>query len=194
MKKHDQQDSLIEIYVEEILKFNKAHNIVGRNTKEEIYAQDIVDCRMALKHIPPEKEILDIGSGAGLPGLLIAILRPRSYITMSEKNQKKAYFIKKTIHTLGLTNAEIKNKAISSKTTTNKLFDVITARALAPTPKIINWSAHLLAKSGKYVLMKGTLEKIKEEVAQLDNNTYSYNIHKTNIKNKHRHILEITKK
>ena len=149
---------------------------------------------MALKHIPPEKEILDIGSGAGLPGLLIAILRPRSYITMSEKNQKKAYFIKKIIHTLGLTNAEIKNKAISSKTTTNKLFDVITARALAPTPKIINWSAHLLAKSGKYVLMKGTLEKIKEEVAQLDNNTYSYNIHKTNIKNKHRHILEITKK
>ena len=149
---------------------------------------------MALKHIPPEKEILDIGSGAGLPGLLIAILRPRSYITMSEKNQKKAYFIKKTIHTLGLTNAEIKNKAISSKTTTNKPFDVITARALAPTPKIINWSAHLLAKNGKYVLMKGTLEKIKEEVAQLDNNTYSYNIHKTNIKNKHRHILEITKK
>ena len=149
---------------------------------------------MALKHIPPEKEILDIGSGSGLPGLLIAILRPRSYITMSEKNQKKAYFIKKTIHTLGLTNAEITNKAISSKTKTNKLFDIITARALAPTPKIISWSAHLLAKKGKYILMKGTLEKIKEEVAQLDNNTYSYNIHKTNIKNKHRHILEITKK
>jgi hypothetical protein len=42
--------------------------------------------------------------------------------------------------------------------------------------------------------MKGTLEKIKEEVAQLDNNTYSYNIHKTNIKDKQRHILEITKK
>ena len=68
---------------------------------------------MVLKHIPPEKKILDIGSGAGLPGLLIAILQPRSHITMSEKNQKKAYFIKKTIHTLRLTNAEIQNKAIS---------------------------------------------------------------------------------
>ena len=55
---------------------------------------------MVLKHIPPEKKILDIGSGAGLPGLLIAILQPRSHITMSEKNQKKAYFIKKTIQTL----------------------------------------------------------------------------------------------
>ena len=44
---------------------------------------------MALKHIQPEKEILDIGSGAGLPGLLIAILQPLSNITMSEKNKKK---------------------------------------------------------------------------------------------------------
>ena len=149
---------------------------------------------MALKHIPPEKEILDIGSGAGLPGLLIAILQPRSRITMSEKNQKKAYFIKKTIHTLGLINAEIQNKAISPNTKTKKPFDIITARALAPTPQIISWSEHLLAKNGKYILMKGTIEKTKEEVAQLDNNTYSYNIHKTNIKDKQRHILEITKK
>ena len=149
---------------------------------------------MVLKHIPPEKEILDIGSGAGLPGLLIAILQPRSNITMSEKNQKKAYFIKKTIKTLGLTNAKIKNKAISPKTTTEKTFDIITARALAPTTKIISLSEHLLAKKGKYILMKGTLEKTKEEVAQLDNNTYSYNIHKTNTKDKHRNILEITKK
>ena len=149
---------------------------------------------MALKYIPPKKEVLDIGSGAGLPGLLIAILQPRSHITMSEKNQKKAYFIKKTIQTLGLSNAKIKNKAINPKTTTKKPFDIITARALAPTLKIISWSEHLLAKNGKYVLMKGRLEKTKEEVAQLDNNTYSYNIHKTNIKDKHRHILEITKK
>ena len=149
---------------------------------------------MILKHIPPEKEILDIGSGAGLPGLLIAILQPRSRITMSEKNQKKAYFIKKTIQTLGLTNAKIKNQATNSKTSTRNLFDIITARALAPTAEIISLSEHLLVKSGKYILMKGELEKIKEEVDQLDNNTYSYNIYKTNTKYKHRHILEITKK
>ena len=49
---------------------------------------------MVLEHLPPEKKILDIGSGAGLPGIVIAILQPQSQITMSEKNQKKAYFIK----------------------------------------------------------------------------------------------------
>ncbi len=149
---------------------------------------------MVLEHLPPEKKILDIGSGAGLPGMVIAILQPQSQITMSEKNQKKAYFIKKTIQTLGLTNAKIKNEAINRKSSTEHTFDIITARALAPTAQIIHMSEHLLAKNAKYILMKGAIEKIQEEVAQLDNNTYSYNIHRTNTKKNHRHILEITKK
>ena len=53
---------------------------------------------------------------------------------------------------------------------------------------------HLLSSRGKFVLMKGSLEKINEEVAQLNNNKYSYTIHKTNISNTNRHILEINKK
>lgn len=113
---------------------------------------------------------------------------------MFEKNQKKAYFIKKTIHTLGLTNAKILNEALTPLTPIQSTFDVITARALSSSLQIIKMSEHLLAKKGKYILMKGTIEKTKEEVAQLDNNTYSYSIHKTNIKGIHRHILEITKK
>ena len=112
------------------------------------------------------KKILDIGSGAGLPGIVIAILQPQSQITMSEKNQK-AYFIKKTIQTLGLTNAKIKNEAINRKSSTEHTFDIITARALAPTAQIIHMSEHLLSKNAKYILMKGAIEKIQEEVAQL---------------------------
>ena len=71
---------------------------------------------------------------------------------------------------------------------------MITARALATAPTIIKMSQHLLNKGGKFALMKGALEKINEEVAQLDNNKYSYTIHKTNISNTNRHILEINKK
>ena len=129
-----------------------------------------------------------------MPGLIIAIKKPLSEVTMSEKNKKKAYFIKKTIRTLQLTNANITNKSITPEFLTEHKFDVVTARALAPAKKIVNISQHLLTKSGKFLLMKGALEKINEEVAQLDNNTYSYTIHKTNIKDKSRHILEINKK
>ena len=113
---------------------------------------------------------------------------------MSEKNKKKAYFIKKTIRTLKLSNAHVLDKAITPQTLTPHEFDIITARALESAPKIIELSEHLLSKNGKFLLMKGELKKINEEVAQLDNNTYSCVIHKKKTKDINRHILEITQK
>ena len=194
IKDENKPNDLIKIFIKEILKFNKAHNIVGRFSEEEIVSSDILDCETMLEHINSPQKVLDIGSGAGLPGLIIAINQPKTQITMSEKNKKKAYFIRKMIRTLQLTNATILDKATTPNLITENKFDVITARALATAPTIIKMSHHLLNKGGKFVLMKGALEKINEEVAQLDNNKYSYTIHKTNISNTNRHILEIHKK
>ena len=194
IKDENKPNDLIKIFIKEILKFNKAHNIVGRFSEEEIVSSDILDCETILEHINSSQKVLDIGSGAGLPGLIIAINQPKTQITMSEKNKKKAYFIRKMIRTLQLTNATILDKAITPNLITENKFDVITARALATAPIIIKMSQHLLNKGGKFALMKGALEKINEEVAQLDNNKYSYTIHKTNISNTNRHILEINKK
>lgn len=194
IKDENKPNDPIKIFIKEILKFNKAHNIVGRFSEEEIVSSDILDCETILEHINSSQKVLDIGSGAGLPGLIIAINQPKTQITMSEKNKKKAYFIRKMIRTLQLTNATILDKATTPNLITENKFDVITARALATAPTIIKMSHHLLNKGGKFVLMKGALEKINEEVAQLDNNKYSYTIHKTNISNTNRHILEINKK
>ena len=194
IKDENKPNDLIKIFIKEILKFNKAHNIVGRFSEEEIVSSDILDCETMLEHINSSQKVLDIGSGAGLPGLIIAINQPKTQVTMSEKNKKKAYFIRKMIRTLRLTNATILDKATTPNLITENKFDVITARALATAPTIIKMSHHLLNKGGKFVLMKGALEKINEEVAQLDNNKYSYTIHKTNISNTNRHILEINKK
>ena len=194
IKDENKPNDLIKIFIKEILKFNKAHNIVGRFSEEEIVSSDILDCETILEHINSSQKVLDIGSGAGLPGLVIAINQPKTQITMSEKNKKKAYFIRKMIRTLQLTNATILDKATTPNLITENKFDVITARALATAPTIIKMSHHLLNKGGKFVLMKGALEKINEEVAQLDNNKYSYTIHKTNISKTNRHILEINKK
>ena len=194
IKDENKPNDLIKIFIKEILKFNKAHNIVGRFSEEEIVSSDILDCETILEHINSSQKVLDIGSGAGLPGLIIAINQPKTQITMSEKNKKKAYFIRKMIRTLQLTNATILDKATTPNLITENKFDVITARALATAPTIIKMSHHLLNKGGKFVLMKGALEKINEEGAQLDNNKYSYTIHKTNISNTNRHILEINKK
>ena len=200
MRRHNQinnqrkTNELTKTFVEEILKFNKAHNIVGRSTESEINFLDIFDCESILPHTRSAKSILDIGSGAGLPGLIIAIHQPQTEVTMSEKNKKKAYFIKKTIRTLKLENAKILDEAITPKLITESKFDIVTARALASVLKIIKMSKHLLSKEGKFLLMKGAREKINEEVAQLENNTYSYTIHKTKNTETNRHILEITQK
>ena len=200
MRRHNQiknpnkKNELTKIFVEEIIKFNKAHNIVGRFTEKEINLLDVLDCQSILPYTSSAKKILDIGSGAGLPGLIIAIHQPQTEVTMSEKNKKKAYFIKKTIRTLQLTNANILDEAITPTLITESKFDIVTARALASALKIIKMSKHLLSKEGKFLLMKGAIEKINEEVAQLENNTYSYNIHKTKNIETNRHILEIKQK
>ena len=194
IKNHNKTNKTTKTFVEEILKFNKAHNIVGRFTEKEINLLDVLDCESILPHTLYAKKILDIGSGAGLPGLIIAIHQPQTEVTMSEKNKKKAYFIKKTIRTLQLTNANILDEAVTPKLITANKFDIVTARALASASKIIKMSKHLLSKEGKFILMKGAIEKINEEVAQLENNTYSYTIHKSKTTETNRHILEITQK
>ena len=194
IKNHNKTNELTKAFVEEILKFNKAHNIVGRFTEKEINLLDVLDCESILPYTNSAKKILDIGSGAGLPGLIIAIHQPQTEVTMSEKNKKKAYFIKKTIRTLQLTNTKILDEAVTPKLITENKFDIVTARALASALKIIKMSKHLLSKEGKFLFMKGAIEKINEEVAQLENNTYSYTIHKTKTTETNRHILEITQK
>jgi len=194
IKNHNKTNELTKAFVEEILKFNKAHNIVGRFTEKEINLLDVLDCESILPYTNSAKKILDIGSGAGLPGLIIAIHQPQTEVTMSEKNKKKAYFIKKTIRTLQLTNTKILDGAVTPKLITENKFDIVTARALASALKIIKMSKHLLSKEGKFLFMKGAIEKINEEVAQLENNTYSYTIHKTKNTETNRHILEITQK
>jgi len=200
LKRHNQiknqrnTNELTKAFVEEILKFNKVHNIVGHLTEPEINLLDVLDCESILPYTKSAKTLLDIGSGAGLPGLIIAIHQPQTEVTMSEKNKKKAYFIKKTIRTLQLTNAKILDEAIAPSLIKENKFDTITARALASSLKIIDMSKHLLSKEGKFLFMKGTIEKINEEVAQLENNTYSYTIHKTKNTETNRHILEITQK
>ena len=194
IKGENKTNDLINTFIKEILKFNKAHNIVGRSSEEEIFSLDVLDCETILEHINPSQKVLDIGSGAGLPGLIIAINQPKTQITMSEKNKKKAYFIRKMIRTLQLTNATILDKATTPNLITQNKFDVITARALATAPSIVNMAEHLLNRGGKFILMKGSLEKINEEVAQLNNKKYSNTIHKKNTLNTNRHILEINQK
>ncbi|MDB4242588.1 16S rRNA (guanine(527)-N(7))-methyltransferase RsmG [Gammaproteobacteria bacterium] len=168
--------------------------MVGRSSRQEILEHDIKDVETILEHTKDQVRILDIGSGAGLPGIIIAINQPWSQVVMSEKSKKKAYFIKKTIKILGLKNAEVIDAAITTSTTNLEPFDTITARALAPSNDIVKMSTQLLAPNGIFLLMKGKKETTTNEANDLDKAKYSYTIHPKRLPKTQRHILEIKKK
>ena len=86
------QQEKIEKYIELAIEFNKTHNIFVRKNRQEILDKDIVDCSPLVKLIEPNKSIADLGSGGGLPGLLLSITNPESKVTLLESSQKMLFF------------------------------------------------------------------------------------------------------
>ena len=81
----------IEQFVEEALAFNKKHNIFVRESIKEVYEKDVDDCLPVLQKINNSDKILDLGSGGGFPGIIIAITKPLCEIYLLEKSKKKCY-------------------------------------------------------------------------------------------------------
>ena len=180
----------IDQYIDLATTFNKTHNLFVRKDKEEIYNKDILDCLPIIKLIKPNKTVADLGSGGGLPGILLSITKPKNKITLIESNQKKCYFLRSVVHTLDLKNTTVLNKKLTKQ---NKLgrFDIITARAFASIEKIIRLTSNNIGEKSKYILLKGREEKIQDELKLLDTKKYRYEIIKLDNKNQERNLVLI---
>ena len=182
----------IELYVQEALAFNKKHNLFIRANKDEVFEKDILDCVPLVEKIEKESKILDLGSGGGFPGVVLAILRPDCEVHLLEKSQKKCYFLNKTKDTLKLNNIKVLKQTISKNNTLEE-YPIITARAFSSTQNILNLTEKNLKKNGKYLLLKGRIEKIEEEMAAINTNNYKYEIIELDNKKYERHIVQIKK-
>jgi 16S rRNA (guanine527-N7)-methyltransferase len=189
-KQSKEEVGKIKEFVVDAIVFNKSHNIFVRELAEEVFEKDILDCMPLIEKIKENEKILDMGSGGGFPGLLIAILRPNCEIHLLEKSQKKCYFLNKTIHKLGLLNAKTLNINIKPN---NKIgaYNLITSRAFSSTENTLNLSKTNLEIGGRYILLKGREEKITEELESLDTNKYKYEIIKIQNTKHERHLVEI---
>ena len=174
------QTKQIQTFIEEALKFNKTHNIFVRKSIEDVYERDVVDCFPLVEKITPNKTVLDLGSGGGFPGILLAIIKQKNKIFLLERNKKKSYFLKKTIKRLRLTNATVINENITKNNAFGK-FDLITARAFSDINNILKLTKKNIKKSTSFLLLKGRDEKIKKEIKLLNKNKYLCEI--INIKN-----------
>ena len=169
-----------------LLRFNEKHNLVSR-LKAANLNEDIEDCQQLINHIPTNtNRILDLGSGNGFPGVVIAITRPNLVIDLAEKQSKKAHFLRTTINKLNLKNAKVIQKNIANNT--NESYDLIVARAVATTEKILQMTSKITLPTSKYLLMKGMLLKTQDELKNLK---LRHTIHPYTLHEKERCIVEI---
>jgi len=141
-----------------LLETNKVINLTAIRDIEGVYIKHFLDSLTLLKAIPENtKSIIDIGSGAGFPGLPIAIARPDIKVTMVESIGKKVSFIEKGIGLLNLPNAKAINERaekLSLDKNFNQKFDVVTARAVTALPELIKLCIPFIHKNGVIIAMK----------------------------------------
>ena len=180
----------ITTFIDLALEFNKTHNIFVRKNAKEVFEKDVVDCLPLTSEILDKESVLDLGSGGGFPGILIGILKPNNKVCLVESSSKKCYFLKKTVHELSLKNVFIINSTINKNNNIGK-YDIITARAFANTEKIIKITKNNTKPSTKYLLLKGTIKKLKEELEVLNTKQLTYEIIKLDNKKAERHLVKI---
>ena len=150
----------IEFYLSSIIKYNKHTNLIGKSTIENIWDRHVLDCLQLTKHITNKKlKILDLGTGAGLPGVLLSIVGYQK-VLMVDSVKKKTDFVRKIIKELSLT-AKLQNKRIEKPPTSEH--DIIVSRALAPLVKLLTYARMYSNKNTTSLFLKG-----KNAISEID--------------------------
>ncbi len=136
-------------------------NLIGPREWPHIWQRHVWDCLQLLDHIPEDARVVDLGSGAGFPGLIIAAARPNGYVTMIESVGKKAAFLRAAILAAGLSADVVQGRVESAEAGPA---DIVTARAFAPLPRLLDYAAPWLKKGAMGLFLKG--ERWEEELTE----------------------------
>ena len=146
------QVAKIDFYLSSLIEHNKHTDLVGKSTIENIWDRHVLDCLQLTKYIINKKlKILDLGTGAGLPGVLFSIVGYQK-VLMIDSVKKKTDFVRKIIKELSLT-AKIQNKRIEKPPTSQH--DIIVSRALAPLVKLLTYARMYSNKNTTSLFLKG---------------------------------------
>ena len=184
------QNKKIKEFINLALEFNKTHNIFVRKDYEEVFQKDVLDCAPLFNMIKEQESVIDLGSGGGFPGVLLAIFLPNNHISLLESSSKKCYFLKTVIEKLSLKNTTTINQTIKENNNIG-VYDVITARAFAPIKKIIKLTKNNTHQKTKHILLKGKKKIIQEELKLINKNQYIYEIINKDTKEHERNIVVI---
>jgi len=158
----ENQDNLIDkllIYMNLLIKWNQTYNLTAITEEQHIITHHLLDCLSVIKFVN-STNILDVGSGAGLPGLILALCFPDKKITMVDKVGKKTAFIQQVIGEFNLKNAEVLNSRVEDMK--NYYYDGIISRAFSDMETMIKLTSHLLLEGGNWYGMKSKKSRANE--------------------------------
>ena len=140
-------------YLALMQKWNKVHNLTAVRDADEMVTLHLLDSLVVLPYVDA-KNLLDVGSGAGLPGIPLALCLPDLQVTVIDSNSKKVSFMRQVKAELGITNLEVIGGRVEDIAPT-RLFEIIISRAFSDLSLFISLTHHLLATDGKWLAMKG---------------------------------------
>lgn len=145
-------------YLALLAKWNAVYNLTAVRDPSQMVVQHLLDSLAAVPAFIGAKRVLDVGSGGGLPGMVLAIWAqesaPEMQVAMIDTVHKKTAFLTQVKAELGLANVTVHTGRVEELAVAQP-FDVITSRAFADLSDFVNWSSHLLAPGGRYLAMKG---------------------------------------
>ena len=128
--------------------------LIGPREVPRLWERHLLNCALVTDLVEADASVCDIGSGAGLPGLVMAIRRPDLKVTLVEPLLRRTSFLDEVVVDLHLDNVEVV-RARAEALHGNRTFDVVTSRAVAPMDRLSEWSLPLVRSGGAFLAMKG---------------------------------------
>lgn len=160
--------SQVQAFAEILAGPGVVRGLLGPREVPRIWDRHLLNCAVVAEAVPPHSALVDIGSGAGLPGLVLAIIRPDLHVTLLEPLLRRTMFLSECVELLKLQNVEVL-RGRAEELVRKRVFDVATARAVAPLDRLLVWSMPLLREGGELLAVKGerAAEEIEEARSQL---------------------------
>jgi len=157
--------------------WNQIHNLTGAKSIAAIY-DNIIDSLYPLTFIKVPKTLLDVGTGAGFPGLVLAIALPQSEVVLAEPLKKRVSFLKYAAIDLGLKNVKVEARRVES--VEHEAFEMISSRAVTNTKLLLDLTSEISDENTEYLFYKGS--RVFDEVAEVEGDL-SYDIIQKNQRN-----------
>ncbi len=148
------QLGLLLNYLTLLAKWNGVYNLTSVRNPVQMVTQHLLDSLAAVPAFVHASNVLDVGAGGGLPGIVLAIAHPAMAVALIDTVHKKTAFLTQVKAELGLSNVTVYTARVEHLQVAKK-FDVITSRAFADLSDFVRWSSHLLAEGGQFIALKG---------------------------------------